>query len=401
MNNYKITAILIFTVSLFQTSLWSQNTQYCDSLIKRGIDLMWKKEHEKSLEILIKAKNTAEKNKWYQHYFTASNNIGGNYYLMLDYGEALNQYLESYSTAIAHLDESFEMIVLNNIAILYSKEKKFDKAYDYFLKAYTIAKKRNNKVKIGYYAVNLASVLNETGKPLEVQKYLSEANTYLKNHPDILYLSHVVQAENELLLGKTVQSRNNAIALLKDQKNKFSADNQIVLHLLIAKSYLKENELTGASEWSKKALSQNPDPEKKIEIFRLLSDINRKLKNYERALVYKDSVFNAQDQLNEIKNGQLFESSQIKFQLQDYKKEITVKDSKIRSDRFIFFSILGIVLLFLIFVMITYRNQTIKNRQTQLIAQRNQEITLLKLQKETDDKILSNKKEKIAVLEQE
>lgn len=48
-------------IFLFYNPVWSQKTKYCDSLIKKGIELMWEKKYEHSLEILTKAKNTAEK----------------------------------------------------------------------------------------------------------------------------------------------------------------------------------------------------------------------------------------------------------------------------------------------------------------------------------------------------
>lgn len=401
MNRSKIIAILFFfTSNLFYVG-WSQNTKQCDSLIANGIDLMWKKKHEKSLEVLIKAKAIAEKNKWYEQYFNASNNIGGNYYLMLDYGEALNQYLESYTVAITHLDDGYEMIILNNIAILYSKEKRLDKAYEYFLKAYDIAKKKKDLLKVGYYAVNLGSVLNEMNNPSQALKYIRESFILLKKQPDILYLAAIVQAENDLLLGKPEQSRNKAMALLSQPKNKFSDQNQAILAIIIAKSFSNENNLKPALDWALKALAKNPDSEKRMEIFKLMSDIHSKLKNYETALQYKDSVHYEQNKLNEIKNGRLFENSQIKFQLQNYKKEIAEKDSKIKNDRFYLFSIAGIITLLLVFVAIMYRNRAIRNKQSELIAQRNEEITLLKLQKETDDNALLKKKEEIALLEQD
>ena len=400
-NKTAFVLFLIFLSALFCNRAWSQNQEYCDSLIKSGIDLMWKKEHEKSLEILTKAKNLAERSKWHKQSFNASNNIGGNYYLMLDYGEALKHYLESYNIAIVHLDESFEMIVLNNIAILYSKEKKFDKAQEYFLKAYAIAKKKNDRVKIGYYSVNLASVLNEMNAPSKARKYIDEATIYLEDKPDVLYLAKIVQVENDLLLGKWLQSRNNAVRLLSDTSNKSHADNQISLLVVIAKAYLKENNFPLALQWAKKALLHHPDAEKRLEVFRLLSEIHTKDKNYESALAYKDSVNIAQNELNKISNSQLFESNQIKFQLQNYKKEIAEKDNKIKNDRLYHLGIAGIITLLLIFVSITYRNQAVKNKQLEMIAQRNQEITLLKLQKEKDDNSLLKEKEKIALLEQE
>jgi tetratricopeptide (TPR) repeat protein len=101
---------------------WRQ-TDRCDQLIREGIDAMNRNENIKSLELLTQARVIAEKNRWYTQQFLAINNIGANYYGLLEYGEALNHYLEAYTIALRELDPKYEMTVLNNIAILYSKEK--------------------------------------------------------------------------------------------------------------------------------------------------------------------------------------------------------------------------------------------------------------------------------------
>lgn len=100
----KSICFLFLLCLFFMPKLQAQATAHCDSLIVTGIDYMWKKDHVKSLELLTQARNLAEKNRWYRQLFLATNNIGANYYTMLDYGEALNYYLESYTIAVKHLD---------------------------------------------------------------------------------------------------------------------------------------------------------------------------------------------------------------------------------------------------------------------------------------------------------
>src|SRR5690606_5589257 len=109
-------------------------------MIVEGVQEMNNKNHAKSLELLTEAQSIAQRNDWHKQLFLALNNIGSNDYLMLDYGEALDNYRVAYKIALKELDPQHEMIVLNNIAILYSKDLKFDKAEEYFLKAYGIAR---------------------------------------------------------------------------------------------------------------------------------------------------------------------------------------------------------------------------------------------------------------------
>jgi tetratricopeptide (TPR) repeat protein len=148
----KYTALLVVCIFLC-TSAAANTVAHCDSLIKKGIDAMWEKQHGRSIELLTQAKILAERNNWYEQLFLANNNLGANYYAMLDYGEALNYYLESYTIAVKELKPKHEMVVLNNIAIVYSKEKNYDKAKEYFQKAYDIAKENKDRIKIGLYAM--------------------------------------------------------------------------------------------------------------------------------------------------------------------------------------------------------------------------------------------------------
>jgi tetratricopeptide (TPR) repeat protein len=135
-----IKTVVLFLCLLSGLGAAAQTKAKCDSLIRGGIDAMWKKDYAHSIELLTEARTMAVKNHWPKQEFLAINNLGANYYAMLDYGEALNHYLESYTLAVKKLKPVNEMVVLNNIAILYSKEKNHEKAHEYFTKAYEIAK---------------------------------------------------------------------------------------------------------------------------------------------------------------------------------------------------------------------------------------------------------------------
>ncbi len=116
---------IIFTLSHV---IFAQSIQQCEALIEEGIEKMFAQEHAESLELLIEANSLAESKGWHRQAFVATNNIGANYYMMLDYGEALRYYLKAYEIALKTPDQSQVMTVLNNIAILYFYEKNNEKA---------------------------------------------------------------------------------------------------------------------------------------------------------------------------------------------------------------------------------------------------------------------------------
>ncbi|WP_165395964.1 tetratricopeptide repeat protein [Flavobacterium sp. J27] len=377
-----------------------ETTKQCDSIIKEGVQLMFRKDHVASLELLSEAKEMAQKNQWYKQLFLAQNNIANNYYMLLDYGEALKQHLESYKIASKYLDDTQLMIVLNNIAILYSKEKKYAKANAYFNKAFILAEKYKDSLKMGMYAMNLGLLANEQKQLSQARKHLNQALEFA-TIPEVKIPTLVGLYQNDFLQGNNLQSRSEAEKLLTNLNNEPNNDNRIELSLLIAKCYLKENNLAKALQWANHTVAEKPDLEKKIELYDLFATIYFQLTSYGIAFQYKDSITLSTSKLNTIKNGKLFESSEVKFQIQNYKDKLQEKEIRLKSERKLFYTILIIIVFALIILLLIFRNYSIKTKQKELIAKREQQVTAFKLEKEIAEKSLLVEKEKTALLEQE
>lgn len=390
---------------LWATPIWAQTLQQCDAMIKSGVEAMQRGEHIKSLEQLTQARSWAQKNRWHKQEFLAVNNIGANYYSLLEYGEALNLYLEAYTIALKELDPTQEMVVLNNIAILYSKEKKYDKANEYFLKAYGIAKEHNDKIKIGLYAMNLGNVANERADTRRSRAYFTEALPLLDDQPQFQTLARIGIADSDLQEGKTQIARAAALELLRTTKDLEFNDTGISLLMIIAKSYLKDSDFDAALHYANQLLLKKPNLETRMAVFELLSDLHFKNKSYALALAYKDSILKGNTRLNEIKDGKLFESSKVKFEIQNYRNELTLKETRMANERKIFYAILAALIVVVMFVMVTLRNRSQKHKQNKLIAQRSEQILALELEKKNSDHLLLEQqmaeKETQALLEQE
>lgn len=384
---------------------YANTTTHCDSLIQTGIDAMWEKNYVKSLELLTQAKSLAEKNRWYKQLFLANNNIGANYYQMLDYGEALNYYLESYNIALKHLDRKYEMVVLNNIAILYSKEKKHEQAKEYFKKAYEIAKENKDELKIGLYAINLASAANETHNLAEAKKYILESFPYVKNNPRLFTLAEITLAQNNLLAGNSRQAREKAEYLYKNAKELDYENIGVQLLLIIIEANLNEGNYTLAESEAYKLLTAKPDLDTKRTVFELLSKIYSKTKSFDKALQYKDSIISAEAQLNDIKNGRHFENNRVKFEIQDYKNQIAINEEKRSAERQWFYYIITFIIAVVTIIILSLRNILAKHKQKKLIAERNEKVIALELEKEKTENLLLEKqiseKETNSLLEQE
>lgn len=391
----------------FATETKAQNkaTAKCDSLIMSGVGALNKNEHIHSLELLTKALAMSRSNDWPNQEFLALNNIGANYYLLLEYGEALNYYLEAYTVAIKKLEPKDEMIVLNNIAILYSEEKKYDKANEYFNKAYGIAKENKDDFRMGLYAMNMGNLANESNNYKLGRTYFIESLPLLVSQPQFLVLAKIGLADCDIALGNPKRARESAEGLLKTTKDLEFNYTGIALYMIVSKAYLKENKLDEALDFAKKTLQKEPNLDTKLKVFELLSEINFKKKNYAAALQYKDSIIRTNQELDKIKNNKLYENSKVKLEIQNYKNQSERNESKLVNERKIFYSILLSIIIVVIFVVWTLRNLSLKHKQKKQIAERNEQILALELEKEKRELLLLekqfNENSALSLLEQE
>ncbi len=377
----------------------------CDEMIIEGVKAMNRKDHVKSLEILTEARSLAEKNNWHKQVFLALNNIGANYYIMLDYGEALNNYLGAYTIALKELDEDSEMTVLNNIALLYMKEKQFDKAEEYLMKAYDIAKKKKVAIRQGIYAVNLGMVYNEKKSYNKALIFLSEAKTLIPKNDELQINVDLALSDNLLYRGEVKDAKKSALNILSSINEKVSSENILVLYLLLSRISETEKDIKSALNYAEKALDYADSPETKIQVYEVLADLYTKDDKHQSALIAKDSIIYAINELNNIKNGRQFESNRVKFEIADYRNKLLQNNEKLIIQRRSFLIILAFALIIILLIAWALRNSAIKNKQRKIIHKRSEELLALELEKGKTDKLLLEKqlkeKETLALLEQQ
>lgn len=392
-------------MALLCTPLCAQTVAQCDTLIKRGVNAMWQKQHAKSLELLTEARAMAEKNHWYKQQFLALNNIGANYYNLLDYGEALNYYLESYTLAVKKLNPTSEMVVLNNIAILYSTEKNFAKAKEYLNKAYNIAAENGDTLKTGLYAMNLGQVENEAKNYREARRYILLSLPMLKQDANLYSLGQATLIENDFYLGNAIKARQAAIQLLPTLKNPGFNDIGLILNMVIARSYIQTNNADEAIKSITKILATKPGLNMQQELYSLLAQAYTLKQDYTGALRYKDSVLATEKKLTKTKNTELYQTSRVKFELQDYQNQLAINKEKLKSERNFTYYLAATGLALIIILVLIARNQSVKNRQKQLISERNEKALALELEQEKNERLLLaqqiHEKEAAALLEQE
>ncbi|TWV96889.1 tetratricopeptide repeat protein [Chitinophaga pinensis] len=396
-----VTAILLLTV--LPTCYGSRS--YCDSLIQQGIDAMMSKKFVSAITLLTEAQHQSADNHWPRQLFLATNNIGLTYYFMLDYGEALRNYLDAYKIAMEEKDATLEMTVLNNIAILYSKEKNYDKAQEYFLKAYTIAKEKNDKIRIGNYALNLGIVHTEIHQLEKAREYLRESVSYLQNEPRRLISARYAYAQNQFQEGNMPEADRLSLELLQTARDSSYRDERISLLTLISSIKLKQNNSAQALQYANEALSLSPNLEERIELFQTLSAIHLKDHAYALAMADKDSVVYYRDSINTVKNGQQFETGKLKFELLNSQHTLSLNNEQLSNQRRLLYIALAFIAIIVTFFVWLMRIKAAENKQKAVLTERSHQIMALEIENEKSQKLLLEEqlkeKETAALLEQE
>ncbi|RYJ40416.1 Tetratricopeptide TPR_2 repeat protein [Flavobacterium beibuense] len=364
----------------------------CDTLIKKGNKEKDKANYVKALEYYTVAREMALSKNWDRQLFNSLFCTGFSYYSMFDYGEALHFFLDAYNIAVKNKWHEQELECLNNIANIYARQKMYEKAIEYYTKAYKGAKDKNIESHIWLPQMNLGYIYNRMNKPEKARPYLLESTKHLEGH--FLASSKVLLIENDLLLGDVVKARKGAWDLYNNEPNAAEMGLDIFLWTIISKSYLKENNYSQAIVFAKRALNRNPDLEFKKNVFVLLSDIYEKSGSYKDALRFKDSILVTEHELTERNNGRVFENNRVKFEIQDYKNQIYVKEQKLASERRVFYAIIVIICATVIIIVLIFR-------QKKMIAECSRNIIELHLEKEKNYNLKLERKVTKALLEQE
>lgn len=381
---------LLFLLFFFhEISGQNQSVQYCDSLIKSGIDALYKNEHRISLQKFTAAKKIAEQNKYYEQQFIATNCIGLNYYQMSDYGTALDYYLNAYSIAVKHLKSDREMSVLNNIALVYQQQGKYKEAEKHQKRAFDLAVANNDYIGIAIYAANLAELYNIENELDKAQKYIKTAREALAKKKDarIEIDVDIIEARNFLQRKNYTESLNILNPLLPKLVNKENLDARVSALLMLSKVYQGKNETTKSLEFLKQTQKQNNTYSNLVNIFEQFSDVYTMTADLNKSLQYKDSVIAVKDSLNSVRNQEMYQNIEIKVKLQDSEKEL-------KNEKKLKFYIGAFSLAILILLGWLFRTSFVRYQQKKVIADNNQQIMLLELKNKENQNLLLEKEMK-------
>src|SRR5690606_9216506 len=121
-------------------------------------------------------------------------------------------------------------------------------------------------------------------------------------------------------------------------------------------------------------------------------------REYDKALLYKDSILIARDSLQEKRNNALYANNKIKFELQKFAHELNESRLLLQKERRFFYSIVIFGMLLLVLLLWIFRIHLIRHKQRK-------KITELELEQEKTKRLVAEKQmreqEAIVKLEQE
>lgn len=395
----------LFLILFFPILVYGNTQEACDKLIATAVEAMQQKDYSRSLELLADARTMAQKNNWHKQHFLALNNMGANYYSMLDYGEALNYYLDAYTLAIKELDVQQEMTVLNNIAILFLREKNYKRAIEYLEKAYLLANRIDDQKKIALYAVNLGLASNSNNDLDKATLYLKKAISLKNENPAVIIQAKIGLADNYLLRKEYSKARELSLELMEHKEMNQVSDLKLTVLLILSKVFEAEGDIQNAKAYAINALDNPTNIENRILVYEQLAGIYTKSGEFQFALNAKDTLLNLNDELNKIKNGKLYETNKVKFEIQNYQRELQSNTEKLAQQRKNYLLLLGGSVIAILLIGWALRNSFIRNKQNKIIHERNQKLIALELEKKQSDNLLLEKqiqeKETRSLLEEE
>jgi len=373
---------MLFTIAFVFSSgnILAQNTTTKEAkieftkLVRQGAAASADGQYTRALEYYTKAEVLAGKLQLEDN-LSIKKNIGNTYNLLSNLGEALGYYREALKLAEELESKDDIATILNNIGLLYAWEKDFEPALSYFKRAYDIANKNNSagfiKTQI---AVNISHIYNFWGDFAKARQYLKEVE-HIQTTETTKQMWQINYAESLLLGGDVTAAEKIAEGLL----NNIDVSCYVCVTELLSKIYLKQNRNNLAIQYAKKGLSHTSNYSEKIDLYSRLSEIYLDSREYNLAFKYKDSVILAKDSLSARVNRNLFESNKVKFKVQEYQNELTVRREKQSAERILFIFAVVFFLVVFYFIYRGLKNRIIKQKQEKTIAENEKKILSLEL----------------------
>ena len=355
-----------------------------------AVDIMGQADNALSLynEGLEMALDLDEKNLVAVYYI----NIGICYYFIGDLDLALKNYLLAYDMH-EHLEKDELGRLLNNIAIIYRRQKDYERAEEIYLKSYELKSEIHDSLGMSASLMNLGLVYNEIkGKqPLAVSTLKKSRKLY-----NLLGAKYHA-ATCDVALGK-VYYHLDSLAMAKEKLVKawdyfeetpsLHLDDKISTLGLLGEVAIKENDHKKAETYIETALNLLTTSDQRKDHLKFLYDLSivkDKLGKDEEAYSLLKEAYALNDTLTETVRLQSMEEMQAKFDVKEKENELVISELKLdkrtRQRNIFLFGTSGLALFALVvFFLLRHRIRANKQIAAQNEILQEQKITELQQQ---------------------
>lgn len=403
----KKTTILLLLV-FYSTINWCNNTNAIDSL---KIELSNSKNDTTSVDILIKLSqylrntgNTVDAEKYAQQAIDLSkkNNykrgLGSGYFIMGwvkhylgDYDVAQNYYVQAMKLQESIGDDKGLASTLTTMGIIAIRIGNIDKSLEYYQQALTIKEELKDSIGIGALLNNIAVVYYQL-------EDFDKAIAYMENALKIYEAIGSKQAQSTILynLGGYYYDEGDREKGIRYIQEAHKATLETGDPYTIAMSYITLSSVKLDERNYKEALKLNnlaldyankaAAKDQIMSVYETYSDIYSAMGNYHKAFEYqaqyiliKDSIFDSEksQQITELAEKYESEKKQKEIELLNKEKEkqatITYEQNKRKNT--IIFSVIGGLVLVVIFSIFLFKRFRVTNQQKIVIEEKQKEIT--------------------------
>jgi len=386
-------ALESFNKSLKYEKALQSDKKIASVLNNIGLTYDYLGKYKQSLEYYLKALQMEEDFNNDEGISNVSNNIGNTYQIWGNYEKALYYYLKSLKINEKLESKSGIAIALNNIGIIYHSWKNYDKALEYYQKALNIEDDLDNKQGISESLNNIAIIYDETGE------YNKAIDLYKKSLEIEEEIGNKIGVSTSLSnIGEFYEDRGNYNKAFDYYNKSIKIDNEIDNSAGLGQTYNQLGNLYVRLKQYNKAIkyynhSRNiVEPlnifETIIENYKGLGDVYLEIKDYKNAIYFinkyhslKDSIFSKEmlKRQNNLQADFEIEKKEKEIKLLNSEKiiramEINEKQSQLREQKTLLYIAFGGIVLFIVFILLLFRQIKNRNKANKLLNIQNKEI---------------------------
>lgn len=295
------------------------------------------------------------------------NDIGSLYRGRSEYSSALEYYFESLGLCRATGFDRGAAAVLGNIGLTYFELEEHDKALEFYRQGLEMNKKTGRKASLAVSYNNIGLLHGDEGRyELSLEYHLKA----LELRRELGYTIELANSLNNLgRVSMQMGKYEQAVGYLREAfevNDGNDPDLTSIIHENMAKTYRAAGRYDSALVHARQTLEKSRAFGTLLGVkvgYELLSDIHKKLENYEQAVVYQEQLMAVKDSiLNEEKARQINEL-QAKYEAEKKEKEIALLEEEKKQQALLRNALLAGLILVGIIGVLVFNRQRLKIRK--------------------------------------